>query len=508
METTAVNFCNLNVLKKIRKELVNALKDSNLEIGNQYLLSKTTENPIFNLTIKNETTVSMVRSILAKKFNENNIKIKLLDAKTLEIEIGEDYVEKISADKDKIEIIEQETSQNNISFSVLKDNLLKIVQQKTGIDPVHDYETGFTITLCEKEGEEIATIICSNYPVYIRILKALKNDSYYSKKISFDGLWRKIYVTNGKEPYIPEKTKECPSVENVVTVTPVTIEEPIKTEEKPTVDIESSDKEQNDSHTRTAHPGLVTTERQNLSSCGYVHMSTNYDEFNFLYFNRKRRRNHTNKIVESIKKFGVLSFVTIVITDCIDGTMKKYIVDGQHRFDGFVILGLPILYVIAEANSKEELVQLIAELNRTSKNWSLRDYLKVWSSLGINQYLTIEKYLNKTKLPITLLLEMFSGLGKSAATKKFQDGKFHMKNLEIVEQRINWIMEIRKLKLLPKSRDILTSFVAFLNKTREYDNEKMKVALQKMSKTTFYFGEKTDEITKEFERLYLSEKAA
>lgn len=507
METTVLNSCNLKVPKKIRKELVSALKDSDLEIGNQYLLSSTTESPIFDLTIKNGTTTSMIRSILAKGFGENNIKIKLLDAKTLKIEIGEDYIEKISVDKDEIETIKQETNQNNISLSVLKDNLLKIIQQKTGIDPVHDYETGFNITLGEKEGEEIATIICSNYPVYIRILKALKNDSGFSKKISYDGLWRKIYVANSEKPYIPEKIKEGPLVENIVDVIPVATEELIKTEEKPVVEIES-DEEQNDSHKRTVHPGLVTTERKNLASYGYVHMDTNYGEFNFLYFNRKRKKNHTNKIVESIKKFGVLSFVTIVITDCIDGTMKKYIVDGQHRFDAFVILGLPILYVIAEANSKEELVQLIAELNRTSKNWSLRDYLKVWSSLGIDQYLTIEKYLNKTRLPITLLLEMFSGLGKSAATKRFQDGKFRMENLEIVEQRINWIMEIRKLKLLPKSRDILTSFVAFLNKTKEYDNEKMKVALQKMPKTTFYLGEKTDEITNEFKRLYLSEKAA
>lgn len=234
-----------------------------------------------------------------------------------------------------------------------------------------------------------------------------------------------------------------------------------------------------------------------------VYKSRDYDDFHFLPFNRKRKKRHTNKIVASIKRFGVLSFCTVVITDCIDGVKRKYIVDGQHRFDAFVILGEPILYVLTEANSKEEIIQLIAELNSTSKNWSLRQYLNVWNSLGISQYTILEEYLSKTKLPFTVLLEIFSGLNKTAASKSLQDGKFQIKNLETAKKHIQWILELKNL--LPKSRDILFALVLLFRKTEEYDNNRMRNLLVKTQKVFFYPGETLEQILTKLEDLYLKE---
>ncbi len=131
--------------------------------------------------------------------------------------------------------------------------------------------------------------------------------------------------------------------------------------------------------------GLIFSQEES-GSFRYVHCSMNYDEFYFLPFNRAINNAHVNNLVESIRAFGVLSFIIVVETDSIDGVMRKWIVDGQHRFKAFKNEGRPILYTMTEASTKEEIVRLIAKLNCTSRRWSIPDYLHAWASLEIPDY--------------------------------------------------------------------------------------------------------------------------
>lgn len=164
------------------------------------------------------------------------------------------------------------------------------------------------------------------------------------------------------------------------------------------------------------------------------------------------------------------------------------------------------MYTIRKANSVEELVQLISDLNKTSKNWTLREYLYVWSSLKIKTYRVIEKYLRNTKLPITLLLEIFSGLGRSAASRMLQRGKLKIKDIKTARKHVEWICELKKF--LPRSREILSALVILFRKIEDYDNEKMKTALEKnLIKNIFSPGEKADEIIVKLEKLYFDRLA-
>jgi hypothetical protein len=239
-----------------------------------------------------------------------------------------------------------------------------------------------------------------------------------------------------------------------------------------------------------------------LSDC-HIYESSDYNSFHFFPFNRETNTRHVRKIMKSIEMFGVLSFVIIVETDCIDGEMKKWIVDGQHRFKALILLGKPIIYIEVKLKKKEEIVKLVAELNTTSRSWNLKDYLHVWSSLDISQYLTIDKYLKSTGLPITVILEIFSGLDRTQASMNFRNGDFVVRDEEKSTERVNWIMESKEL--LPKSREILSALVVFINQTKNYDNSKMLVSLKQSKKdglNLFVAGDTSDQIIKKIKMLY------
>ena len=69
-------------------------------------------------------------------------------------------------------------------------------------------------------------------------------------------------------------------------------------------------------------------------------LSQDYDLFKFFDFNREADQNHVNRLVESIKRWGFVSCVTVIKTDAIDGVMSYYILDGQHRFLAAKILNI------------------------------------------------------------------------------------------------------------------------------------------------------------------------
>ncbi len=220
--------------------------------------------------------------------------------------------------------------------------------------------------------------------------------------------------------------------------------------------------------------GLVFTETSGGTNA-YVRVSTNYNDFNFLYFNRKVETRHVSEIVESVKRHGIISFVTVVITDCIDGTKQMYIVDGQHRFEAFRSLGLPILYTVVEASDKKEIVRLIADLNKTSRRWSTRNFMEAWSSLKIDDYTQINTALTETKLPITLILEIFSEKDRSFATKMFQDGDFEIIN---TQKNMAILRDINSLKNeLPRSRELFSCVAVAMRKIKNYSVTKIAKVL-------------------------------
>lgn len=288
-----------------------------------------------------------------------------------------------------------------------------------------------------------------------------------------------------------------------------------KNEEKaPTGEIEILERQvqalANDIHELLTKKGLERFEISRAASgspvYGYVHESYNYDDFHFLPFNRKTRDRHVQNLKGKILKRGVLGFVTVVVTDIIDGTMRKYIVDGQHRFKAFKELGMPILYTYVQGvKTKEELVEIIAELNNSSRSWGMKDYMFAWRSVYEELYGFIDNQSIEKKLPLTTVLESYSGLSTNAAKERFKNGKFEIKDREAGNKLIEEIACIKEH--LPKSSKLYSGFISFLRKTEDYDRNKMLENLKKNPKLRVEPTEKQEETIRKISAIYYNQAA-
>jgi|GEM_PF-7100863 len=250
--------------------------------------------------------------------------------------------------------------------------------------------------------------------------------------------------------------------------------------------------------------GLMAMAKEVSSVMGYVRMSKNYEEFHFLRFNRDTINSHVINLIESIKMFGYLQFIIVIETDIIDGVMKKWIVDGQHRFKGCKAEGFPILYTtVSGITSKYELVRLIAKLNSTSRAWGLPNYVDAWESLGIPEYVILKQQYEKTRLPLSLLIQMYEDKSKKAAVAKFMDGRFQMCN-DSADRSIQWIVDIQK-NCLPKSRDLCAGLYQCIKKIGDgYNHDSMKTKLRRIGRERLPFmeGDKLEEVTDKFYKIY------
>jgi hypothetical protein len=232
----------------------------------------------------------------------------------------------------------------------------------------------------------------------------------------------------------------------------------------------------------------------------YTRLSTDYTDFHLLYFNRNIDQNHAEGIGKSIDEFGVVDFVKVVETDCIDGVMKKWIVDGQHTFTAMKKRGLPIVYVLIKVNTLHDVVRLIAVLNNRRKLWTNVDYLNAWLSLKVPIYITVDKWL-KEKLQITLILEALSGKNRSIALKEFKDGIFQPSNEYNGEEILEHVKHIKPH--VPKNAAILLGMQRFIRATDDFDRNQMLVKLKSIVvKNIFSVDDSAEEIQQKISKIY------
>lgn len=150
-----------------------------------------------------------------------------------------------------------------------------------------------------------------------------------------------------------------------------------------------------------------------------------------LSFNRNISMAHKNEMIESIKKFGVLRDVICVQSSLFGKKNALYIVDGQHLFSALQYLNLAINYKIVDAQTKEQIVELMGTLNNTSKAWTLRNYADCYASINRKEYQKVINIYEETGISMNILIpaygynrpeKMFSSF--SAMSKNFKSGSF------------------------------------------------------------------------------------
>lgn len=202
--------------------------------------------------------------------------------------------------------------------------------------------------------------------------------------------------------------------------------------------------------------------------------------------NRAINPSQVTKLAESVNKMGIIRPVVVADISFIDGKKKTYIVDGQHLFNALIRNNMDIPYVNISVKDKVELVEKIALLNASSKNWALTDYITAWSSL-VPDYVKLNHYYQVYDFDMGILSSILCNYATDGGnvTKKIKSGEFKIieetKNVNI----LNHLTDV--LKIVPRmnrmeNRYLCREYVKFVRNTSKYNHPKFLENLKKNKK--------------------------
>jgi hypothetical protein len=223
--------------------------------------------------------------------------------------------------------------------------------------------------------------------------------------------------------------------------------------------------------------------------------TSNYTIFFNLPFNRKVDKNHVKRLVNSMKKNGFKGVIQIVKTKFIDGVMRYYVVDGQHRLAAAKQLNIPIRFELTELKSKKETAEFIAELNTSAKSWGTTNFLEVWSAMDIREYVTLAEIQKETGFQITPLLECYL---ETSNQNDYRNGTMRFPNEENSDKIINQMRDLNKF--LPSKAFCRRAIVRAMRNPK-YNHAKMKKAVCDYVKLTGGFSENERTLRAELDRL-------
>ena len=206
------------------------------------------------------------------------------------------------------------------------------------------------------------------------------------------------------------------------------------------------------------------------------------------------------KLAESINKMGITRPVVIAEIDFITGKKVKYIIDGQHLFNACLRNNIDIPYIYITVKDKADLVQKIALLNASSKNWTMQDYVLAWGSIN-SDYVKLNQYFNTYDFEMLIVADILSGnmTNGGRSTSKLKRGEFKIVNEKDNVQILSHLTDI--LKIVPRmnryeNRYLCTEYVKFFKSTKNYNHETF---IKKVTKNKSKFILATQESGKLFE---------
>lgn len=154
-----------------------------------------------------------------------------------------------------------------------------------------------------------------------------------------------------------------------------------------------------------------------------IFKSYNYDQFNFLDYNRTIR--NTRKLEKSIKEIDVTDCCPIVVTK------DFHIIDGQHRFTICKDMGRPIYYVVFNGDAEQAMVNL----NISASVWRQEEWLTYYCGKSYGSYLSLREFMHRyPKLGISNAILLFSaGRTNSKDFKKGRLADNNPRKEEVVE---------------------------------------------------------------------------
>ena len=192
---------------------------------------------------------------------------------------------------------------------------------------------------------------------------------------------------------------------------------------------------------------------------GEVMETYDYSQFKFLDLNRDPDQNNIKAIRESMLLKALP--IPIIVNE------KKEIIDGQHSFIVRTDLNLPIVYLVIEGLTIDDV-----PLFQTGRPWKPEDWLKLWKGRGNQHYVVYDEFRKKHKLGHWTVVGLLYGEKYDDGDTRvsiWKEGKFKVKpnNLKTAENLMNCVESISQhldKKLINTKKQVNRNFIWGLKK--------------------------------------------
>lgn len=228
-----------------------------------------------------------------------------------------------------------------------------------------------------------------------------------------------------------------------------------------------------------------------------VKSTKNLDQFVIADWNRAIKPQRVNGIKKSILKYGYIPNPIIV-------NEKKEVIDGQGRLVACKELGLPIYYMQVKGIGGQECIAM----NCYQKQWTGRDYVEFYATLGNSNYVRLKKLLDAYKLREKIVIYCADSSSGGSLVPKIKEGEFVLTN-EGYNQAIKVLNFISPLyPLIEKAHGRITEFtkaLVLLYKNNIIEPNRMKEQLEKYDMSAVNITG-LDSASIELERVYNKRK--
>jgi hypothetical protein len=183
-----------------------------------------------------------------------------------------------------------------------------------------------------------------------------------------------------------------------------------------------------------------------------VHTTTDYNRFKSVGGNRNKNQLHLMRLRKSMESNYL--FTVILVNE------NYEIIDGQHRFEIIKELNLPLHYVICPSYGLKE----VHILNQNAKTWNSTDYISGFCQLGLQEYITFDKFMTKHELPFQIALLLLSGGDSGRYFEQFKSGNFKILDLDFAEKTVEKLHLIGKYYEGYKRRWFVFAIIRLLQK--------------------------------------------
>jgi hypothetical protein len=179
----------------------------------------------------------------------------------------------------------------------------------------------------------------------------------------------------------------------------------------------------------------------------------NYDLF---FRSRENRPVHIDKhknLRKSMDKYGWIPAYPMHVVR--DAAGRLVIVDGQHRFEIAKELGLAVWYVVGDESVD------VAVINNGQKPWKIPDYVGSFQQRGIADYVKLQAFVEKHKIPLSTAIALLSGTVSYGNVKDaFTQGRFKIIDEAYATRACFIVNAIRKYNRRSVSSNLIDAIAA------------------------------------------------